>query len=112
MRKPATRKSPGAPKGPAVTDSTFSLWRDAMGFNKKQVSAAGALLGLGTAATIKRSRGLTEPSQMELLAMSALRAGLPPWSPKAEAEIAAVRAAMEMFRLAAESARRSPPKVR
>lgn len=90
----------------------FSLWREAMGFNAKQVTKAGALLGIPTAGAVRRNRGETEPDLSERLAMAALRAGLPPWSPKTDAEIASFRHAVDFLRSAVESQGKATSKAR
>lgn len=91
---PVTPRKPkrGRPAGTtAVTDSLFAKWRTALGLGgAKQVGEAGELLGLPVAAASRRNRGTLEADYIERLAMSAVRAGLPPWSPKADREIAAV----------------------
>lgn len=93
----------GRPKGTATgTDSLFARWRKALGMNAKQVSAAGALIGLPTPAASRRNRGSIEPDLTEQLAMAAVRAGLPPWSPKADGEIAMVSHAVALVRGAGE----------
>lgn len=67
----------------------FAQWIEALGFNKKEVSKAGALLGLSTPASVRRNLGQTEPTLAERLAMTAVRLGLEPWSPELEAEFVA-----------------------
>lgn len=90
----------------------FAQWLAAMGFNKKQVTKAGALLGMPTAQAVRRNRGEVEPDLSERLAMAAVRAGLPPWSPKTDAEIAAVGHAVQFIRHVVENQGRVPPKAK
>jgi hypothetical protein len=93
-------------------DSIFAKWRTAMGMGAKQVSEAGALLGLPTPAASRRNRGLVESDLMERLAMAAVRAGLPPWSPKADGEIVAAAHAVALVRHAAENPVKSAGRLR
>lgn len=90
----------------------FALWLAALGFNKKQVSKAGELIGMTTFASVRRNTGDVEPSTTELLAMAAVRAGLPPWSPKADAEIAAVGQAVALVRHLVENQVKAPSKAK
>ncbi len=65
----------------------FEIWMQAMGFNGKQIGEAGARIGLtNTSARMTRS-GNRDLKLVERLAMSAIRAGLPPWSPEDDAEV-------------------------
>lgn len=92
--------------------SLFAQWIEAMGLNKKQVTVGGELLGLSTPAAVRRNRGAQESDLMERLAMSALRAGLPPWSPKVDAEISASKTAMDLLRALAENQVRPSSKTK
>lgn len=89
----------------------FGQWLTAMGFNGKQVSKGGALLGLGNQASVRRNLGDVESELVEQFAMSALRAGLPPWSPKTDAEIAAVGEVRRFMLAAVENQRKRAPKT-
>ncbi|OFX01222.1 MAG: hypothetical protein A3E78_02785 [Alphaproteobacteria bacterium RIFCSPHIGHO2_12_FULL_63_12] len=92
--------------------SLFSQWLVAMGFNKKQVTKAGELIGIATPAAVRRNTGDVESDLTERLAMAAIRAGLPPWSPKTDAEIAAVGHAVEFIRHVVENQGRGPSKTK
>lgn len=81
----------------------FAQWLASMGLNKKQVSKGGELIGLTTDSSVRRNQGQVEPTLTERLAMSAVRAGLPPWSPKTDAEIAAVGHAVQFIRHVVEN---------
>jgi hypothetical protein len=69
-------------------DSDFKKWATSMGFNGKEVSKAGEAIGIGMTSARERYRGEKEISLTERLAMAAVAAGLPAWSPSAEHEIA------------------------
>lgn len=69
----------------------FRAWMKALGFNAKQVTAAGELVGMSSSLAGHSSRGLRELTHTERLAMSAATAGLPAWTPETSAEIEAVR---------------------
>lgn len=60
--------------------SHFRLWASRMGFGQRQISAAAELIGINNKWTASMS---------ERLAMSAVRAGLKPWSPEYDAELQA-----------------------
>lgn len=96
---------------PSKAIPIFAQWIAAMGYNKKQVSKAGALLGMPTHQAGRRNRGEVEPDLVERLAMAAVRAGLPPWSPKTDAEIASFRHAVDFFR-SVERQQRPPSKTK
>ena len=67
-----------------------------MGFNGKQVSAAGAALGVKSYNTIKaRMIDRDDLTEAELLAMSAIRAGLQPWTEENDAEALRMRRLLE-----------------
>lgn len=72
-------------------DNEFRVWMKAMGFNSKQVSAAGETIGMSPSLAGHSSRGVRELTQTERLAMAAATAGIPPWTPEAAAEIEAVQ---------------------
>lgn len=69
-----------------------ALWLDAMGFNGKQVGQAAEQLGISAGHMSRKKTGEKEPTLTERLAMAALRAQLPPWSPEKDKEIAAMAA--------------------
>lgn len=97
---------------PSKTTPLFAQWIAAMGFNLKQVSQAGRLIGMPTSQAVRRNTGAVENDMTELLAMSAVRAGLPPWSPKADAEIAAAGQAVALVRYLVENDVRAPSKTK
>lgn len=69
--------------------SVFKAWMSAMGFHGKQVSAAGAAIGMGSSTAQLRYRGEKDPDLMERLAMAAVTAGLPAWTPANHHELEA-----------------------
>ena len=79
----------------------FQIWLERMGYNRKQVREAAGRIGM-TGATIasQTSSGTRELTVTERLAMAAVRAGLPPWTPETDQEIAdlAVTAATKIVR--------------
>lgn len=75
----------------AKPTNLFLQWLVAMGFNGKQIAKGGELLGYTMPMSARRSSGDVEITLAERLAMSALRAGLPPWSPGTDAEIVSVK---------------------
>jgi hypothetical protein len=78
--------------------SDFEMWMTAMGFHGKQVTKAGATIGVGSQAAQRRYRGDLEPNLTELLAMAAVTAGLPAWSPESHIEFTAYRNAINAVR--------------
>ncbi|MBC6714754.1 hypothetical protein H9Q09_00960 [Aurantimonas sp. DM33-3] len=71
----------------------FRRWAAAMGLTNK---AAGELLGIGNARTTSMlATGNRDLTRQEQLAMSALRVGLPPWSPQADDELVELGKARE-----------------
>ena len=79
-------------------ETLFAQWLRHMGFHRRQVAQGGELLGLRPEAAGRRNRGEVEPDTMERLAMSAVRAGLPPWSPENDRQIARLRAVLDLIR--------------
>lgn len=77
----------------------FQLWIEKMGYNRKQVREAAATIGM-TGATIasQTSSGTRELTLTERLAMSAVRAGLKPWTPDNDQEIADLATLREMIK--------------
>lgn len=68
----------------------FRLWASRMGFGQRQVSAAAELIGINNKWTASNTyTGKRELSTSERLAMSAVRAGLQPWTPEYDAELQA-----------------------
>lgn len=79
--------------------SDFSEWMRARGFHGKQISEAGRAIGHGNATTSQKTyHGERELTDTERLAMSAVAAGLAPWTPETERETAAVRAFLDLVR--------------
>lgn len=68
----------------------FRAWMKALGYNAKQVTAAGELLGMSPSLAGHSSRGLRDLTKTERLAMAAATAGLPEWSPETAAEMGAI----------------------
>ncbi|QPC87102.1 hypothetical protein GA830_10385 [Mesorhizobium sp. NBSH29] len=77
--------------------NNFQEWMEKMGFNRKQVSEAGALIGFRKDLASLVSRGARELSETERLALAAVRAGLPAWTPETDAAIADVGAVQRII---------------
>lgn len=92
--------------------SLFAQWLAAMGYNKKQVTIAGETIGLTTAEAVRRNTGEVESDLTQRLAMSAVRAGLPPWSPKVDGEIVMVAQALELVRGLVENQAKASSKIK
>lgn len=69
--------------------SDFKAWATAMGFHGKQVGKAGAAIGIGASTAQTRYRGEKDLDLTERLAMAAITAGLPAWTPERHPELAA-----------------------
>lgn len=82
----------------AQVKTDVALWLDAMGFNGKQVGQAAEQLGISAGHMSRKKTGEKEPTLTERLAMAALRAGLPPWTPETDAEIATIDAISAFIR--------------
>lgn len=68
----------------------FAKWMKAMGYNGKQITKAGRDIGLHSQTIILESyHGKREITDVERLAMAAVRAGLPAWTPETDKVIAA-----------------------
>lgn len=65
----------------------FRAWMKALGYNAKQVTSAGELLGMSPSLAGHSSRGLRDLTKTERLAMAAATAGLPQWSPDSAADL-------------------------
>lgn len=76
--------------------SDLREWMERMGFNGHQVTLAGGMIGMeGNVLSLTRS-GERDLTLAERLAMTAVRAGLKPWSPEYDDELmAATRAPRE-----------------
>jgi len=68
--------------------SEVAIWLDRMGFNGKQVSAAAERMGLSGRQLMRKRDGEAELTLQDRLAMAALRAGIPPWSPETDQTLA------------------------
>ncbi|NEH72301.1 hypothetical protein [Rhizobium leguminosarum] len=80
---------------PTVADENdsndFRVWMKSLGYNAKQVSNAGELVGMSPSLAGHSSRGLRELTYTERLAMAAATAGIPAWTPEKADEIETVR---------------------
>ncbi len=77
----------------------FKEWMKAMGYHGKQVTEAGKSIGFGETNAISRThRGLRELTITEQLAMSAVRAGLKPWTMENDHEAVAASNYMRRYR--------------
>ena len=66
---------------PVENLTPFAAWARQMGFSGKEITRAGALIGLSEAQASRSNTGKRELSRTERMAMSAASAGLAPWSP-------------------------------
>ena len=70
------------------TINDFRIWVARSGFNSRQISKAAALIGISGLNTVSSlSTGRRELTVSERLAMSAVRAGLKPWTPDYDDEL-------------------------
>lgn len=76
----------------------FRAWMKSLGYNAKQVSTAGDLVGMSASLAGHSSRGLRELTKTERLAMAAATASLPEWTPDTAAELEAVRTLYAMLK--------------
>lgn len=74
----------------AETETIFAKWMRAMGFHRKQMGHAATLIGVGARIGQRKVSGESVTTQTELLAMSAVRAGLPAWSEDNDAAIGSI----------------------
>lgn len=95
----------------AKTQTDFALWREAMGFNGKQVAEAGSLLGYSEASASLLHRGKQELTLPDRLAMAALRAGLKPWTPRTDSHAESVAHILRLVREMTEPPSRHTPVV-
>nr|CAD6606026.1 hypothetical protein RNT25_01767 [arsenite-oxidising bacterium NT-25] len=73
-----------------MSTNHFRIWVARMGFNQKQVSKAAGEIGIDSATTASQTfTGRRELTLAERLAMSAVRAGLQPWTPDYDDELMA-----------------------
>ena len=70
-----------------MKDTLFKQFVRATGRNMKQIVEAGGEIGLTFNRSNLLSRGISDPTLTERLAMSALRAGLDPWSEDYDQEL-------------------------
>lgn len=63
----------------------FDAWLAAMGFTYGR--EGGDAIGVSESTLFRRRRDSSDMNRTELLAMSAVRAGLEPWSPEVDQEI-------------------------
>lgn len=76
----------------------FAAWMEKMGYHGKQVTLAAKQIGIGNERTAGDTyRGTRKLTDTERLAMAAVRAGLPAWTPETDQEIADVRALREII---------------
>lgn len=77
-------------KRPTIKRKTdFRIWAELMGFHGQSISKAARLIGIETPTLAsKLNTGGRELTLTERLAMAAIRAGLEPWSPEKDEQIA------------------------
>lgn len=72
----------------------FRVWVARMGFNQKQVTKAAREIGIDNVTSASQTfTGKRELTLSERLAMSAVRAGLKPWTPDYDDELMAAQSA-------------------
>ncbi len=76
----------------------FRLWMKSLGYNAKQVSTAGEVVGMSASLASHSSRGLRELTYTERLAMAAATAGLPAWTPENAEDIETVRVLLRILK--------------
>ena len=82
----------------------FKEWLARMGFNQRQVTMGGNLIGMmGERSISATSSGDREATMTERLAMSAVAAGLEPWSPEYHKKLETIRGIMDMINERANS---------
>ena len=82
-----------------VATTDFAAWMEKMGYHGKQVSLAGSQIGMSGKTTAQMTyQGTRALSDTERLAMAAVRAGLPAWTPETDQEIADVKSLREIIR--------------
>jgi hypothetical protein len=65
-----------------------AIWLERMGFNGKQVSKGAEQIGMSGRNFMRRRDGESDLTYTERLAMAAVRAGLPAWTPETDADLA------------------------
>lgn len=65
----------------------FRVWLARMGFNSRQVTAGAELIGINSRTATSTNTGARDLTVSERLAMSAVRAGLKPWTPAYDDEL-------------------------
>lgn len=74
----------------------FRVWVARMGFNGRQTTVAAEKIGITSRATASQTfTGKRELTLSERLAMSAVRAGLEPWTPEYDDELQAAKQASD-----------------
>ena len=74
----------------------FREWLARMGFNQRQVTKGGNLIGMmGDRSISATNSGTREATMTERLAMAAVAAGLEPWAPENHDKLVAIRAVAE-----------------
>ncbi len=81
----------------------FSAWMQALGMHGRQVSEAGNMIGIerGAQASLIHT-GKRDLTTTERLAMAAVRAGLPAWTPETDEEISGMAALRSLVDAEAE----------
>lgn len=94
-----------------IAKHDFQIWMRAMGFHGKQVTEAARMIGVeGSRTATSINTGDRPLTETERLAMAAVRAGLPAWTPENDQEIAdmaSLRAIIERASARPSSARPS-----
>src|SRR5262245_14003836 len=72
-----------------IMSNDFQIWMQKLGYHGKQVAEAGRVIGQGHRNNSHKTyTGQRELTDTERLAMAAVRAGLPAWTPETDQEIA------------------------
>ncbi len=70
----------------------FRIWVARMGFNQREITKAAREVGINNRTTVSETfQGRRELTLSERLAMTAVRAGLKPWTPEYDDELMAGR---------------------
>jgi hypothetical protein len=85
-----------------VTDikNDFTIWRERMGFGVKQTGHAASLIGYRARSATAMATGKRRPDRTDRLAMSAVRAGLEPWTPQNDKEAFMLQGVVAAYRAA------------
>jgi hypothetical protein len=76
----------------------FRQWMVDAGFNGKQVTQAGAAIGISSVMANRLSQGIRELETLDRMAMAAHLAGLKPWTPADSEGLKARRNLVETVR--------------